>query len=528
MAYKVLYRKYRPQNFSDVVGQEVVTRTLKNAISSGRIAHAYLFTGSRGTGKTSCAKILAKAVNCLSPIDGDPCGICENCVGITNGSIMDVTEIDAASNNGINDVRSLIEEVAFSPASGKYRVYIIDEVHELSSSAFNALLKTLEEPPEHAVFILATTEVHKLLATILSRCQRFDFKRISTEDLAGRLEYIALQENASITHDAALMIARLADGGMRDAISILDQCMGRSLEVDIEVVKETAGVVGNEHLIALGTAILSRDTNSALMTIAQLHENSKDLAKLCSELITYFRHLMLIKTMGDQTRLIQMSDNEIEALNEQAMKTSLSVILHCLDTFQKTLDKMKFTNQRLELEMALIKLCTPELDDSTDALLRRIEALEQNRGSQTVAVKTETKAVKEVVAKVQSEPPVRQGTVKIDELSKNATTFKEWKEIVHTIKSYSSVIGAAFANSNAYINGDYILVDGSSLTFDYLRTKPDLKEKIRESILSLTGKNYKLGPYIKPKNSGELDDNNSLDMLAKKAEQVGINVKTVD
>ena len=250
--YKALYRKYRPQLFADVVGQPQVTVTLKNELMAGRISHAYLFTGSRGTGKTTCAKILAKAVNCLDPQDGDPCGACPVCRGLDDGSILDVVEIDAASNNGVDSIRALIEESNFTPANAKYRVYIIDEVHMLSVAAFNALLKTLEEPPAHVIFILATTEVHKLLPTILSRCQRFDFRRIAPEDIAERLELVCEKEHVEIDRDAAMLIAVTADGGMRDALSILDQCIGRSTgTVSYALVAETAGLAGRGHLESL-------------------------------------------------------------------------------------------------------------------------------------------------------------------------------------------------------------------------------------------------------------------------------------
>ena len=240
--YQVLYRKYRPKVFADVVGQPQVTVTLRNELQAGRIAHAYLFTGSRGTGKTTCAKILAKAVNCLHPVEGDPCGDCEICRGIDSGAVMDVVEIDAASNNGVENIRNLREEASFTPAAARYRVYIIDEVHMLSIGAFNALLKTLEEPPAHVIFILATTEVHKLPATILSRCQRFDFKRIASEDIADRLSDVAKREGAALEREAALLIARLADGALRDALSLLDQCMGRSREVTQAVCNRNGGI----------------------------------------------------------------------------------------------------------------------------------------------------------------------------------------------------------------------------------------------------------------------------------------------
>ena len=310
--YQVLYRKWRPQVFSDVVGQPQVTVTLQNELKAGRIAHAYLFTGSRGTGKTTCAKILAKAVNCLSLKEGDPCGECESCVGIDNGSVMDVVEIDAASNNGVENIRNLREEASFTPAAAKYRVYIIDEVHMLSIGAFNALLKTLEEPPAHVVFILATTEVHKLPATILSRCQRFDFHRIDPEVIADRLQFVAGEENAHLEREAALLIARIADGGMRDALSLLDQCMGRSSEITLEVVSETAGLAGRDHLFSLADTVLRQNGGQALEQIDELHKASKDMVRLCEELAGHFRNLMLLKTMKNPQNLIVVSQDEYQ------------------------------------------------------------------------------------------------------------------------------------------------------------------------------------------------------------------------
>ena len=374
--YKVLYRKYRPQYFADVVGQPQVTVTLKNELMRGRIAHAYLFTGSRGTGKTTCAKILARAVNCLHPKDGDPCGECEICRGLEDGSILDVVEIDAASNNGVDSIRSLIEESNFTPATARYRVYIIDEVHMLSVAAFNALLKTLEEPPPHVIFILATTEVHKLLPTILSRCQRFDFKRIAPEDIAGRLEDVAQRENAQLDHDAALLIARVADGALRDALSLLDQCLGRDRHVTLDIVNQTAGVAARDYLAALAQDIVHQDAAHALEAIDGLHRESKDMSRLCEEMAEYFRGLMLIKTMKDASRLVLCSPQELEVMTGQALALSLSTILHGLDTFEETLHKMRYANQRAELEMAFVKLCSPQLDTSPEALLRRLEALE--------------------------------------------------------------------------------------------------------------------------------------------------------
>lgn len=375
--YKVAYRKYRPMRFADVVGQPQVTVTLKNELKSGRISHAYLFTGTRGTGKTTCAKILAKAVNCLNLQDGDPCGECEICRGLDDGSVLDVVEIDAASNNGVDSIRSLIEESNFTPTKTKYRVYIIDEVHMLSVAAFNALLKTLEEPPPHVIFILATTEVHKLLPTILSRCQRFDFKHIAPSEIAGRVEYVTEQENASITREAAMLIARLADGALRDALSILDQCLGRSEEITAAVVQDAVGMAGRDYLSGFADAVMKRDAASVMENIDTLHKASKDMSRLCEELAEYFRGLMLIKTMRNIAGLVVVSEDELAVMTEQALALSLADILHALDTLQETLNKMRYSNPRVELEMAFIRLCSPELCSTPEALIRRIEALEK-------------------------------------------------------------------------------------------------------------------------------------------------------
>ncbi len=521
MSYKVLYRKYRPKAFSDVVGQNQVTQTLKGELEAGRIAHAYLFTGSRGTGKTTCAKIMSKAVNCLNLQDGDPCNVCENCVGIDNGTIMDVMEIDAAGNNRVDDVRSLIEEVAFTPSRTKYRVYIIDEVHELSTAAFNALLKTLEEPPPHAIFILATTEVQKLLSTILSRCQRFDFRRITPDDIAGRLELIAEKENVYIDHDAALLIARIADGGMRDAISILDQCIGRSKEIDCGVVEETAGIVGRQHVFSLTNAILSGECSVAIQIISDLYDSSKDLSKLCEELTNHFRYLMLVKTMGDDKGSIVMSEDELSSLKEQAVGMPLSMIIHSLDSFQRTLDKMRYSNQRIELEMTFVRLCSPELDNTSDALIRRIEALEQRKF--TVSATDSIKELRKAAAEVDNTPKSNISS-DIIKLSENAQPFTDWAEVIHQMKNVSMTVGMAFAKSNAYISGDYVLVDGTDMVFEYLRSNPQYKDNLRDAIFAITGKNYRLGPYRGKKVSEKKDATDPCDELIKKANDAGIKV----
>ncbi|MBP5617559.1 MAG: DNA polymerase III subunit gamma/tau, partial [Clostridia bacterium] len=339
--YRALYRAYRPRRFADVCGQPHVVRTLRRQVAEGQLSHAYLFTGSRGTGKTSCAKILAKAVNCLHPVDGDPCCECEICRGIDDESILDVIEIDAASNNGVDDIRGLRDNTAFSPAAGKYRVYIIDEVHMLSGAAFNALLKTLEEPPEHVLFILATTEVHKLPATVLSRCQRFDFRRIAPEDIADRLTYVAGQEGFELTREAALLIARLADGAMRDALSLLDVCRAEGGKVDEETVVACAGLSGREYLAALLRACFAGDTAAALTKLADLYAQSKDMGRLCAELVAYLRDLMLIKTLRQPERMLVGSAAEIDEQEKLAGQTSLETILHAMDVFEAAGERMR-------------------------------------------------------------------------------------------------------------------------------------------------------------------------------------------
>ncbi len=297
--YQALYRKYRPKNFDEVVGQEHITSVLKQEIASGRIGHAYLFTGSRGTGKTSCSKIIAKAVNCPHPQDGNPCGVCDICRGIDDGSILDVTEIDAASNNGVDNIRDLREEANFTPAVTKYRVYIIDEVHMLSIGAFNALLKIMEEPPEHVIFILATTEVHKIPATILSRCQRFDFKRISPQVIAQRVIEVCQRENIDIQLPAAELIGRLAEGGMRDALSLLDVCSSSSEQITVEQVRQSAGLAVSDSLFAIGDAVLAQDIPAVLQEIDRMFANSVDFEKMCVQLISHYRGLMMAKALKD-------------------------------------------------------------------------------------------------------------------------------------------------------------------------------------------------------------------------------------
>ncbi len=377
--YRVLYRKWRPQTFSDVVGQPQVTKALACQIKENRLSHAYLFTGSRGTGKTSCAKIFAKAVNCLHPVNGDPCNECEICKGIDDGTVLDIVEIDAASNRGVDDIRQLREEVKFTPSQAKFRVYIVDEVHMLTIEAFNALLKTLEEPPEHVKFILATTEVQKLPSTILSRCQRYDFRRIEPEVIAKRLQRISEAEGANLDSDAAVLIARLADGGMRDALSLLDRCLSTDEPpITVQTVTAAAGIMGRDYLFNLCRTIANRDTAAALTILDDLHKASCDTERLCTELINQFRNLLIVHTVQHPEKLIVATNEEIEENRKLAAMFTTEAILRALSVLSDAVDAIKKTqNRRVEAEMALIRLCRPETDTSVAALAQRVADLEQ-------------------------------------------------------------------------------------------------------------------------------------------------------
>lgn len=544
--YRVLYRKWRPTVFTDVSGQEHITSTLQNEVSSGRLNHAYLFTGSRGTGKTTCAKILAKAVNCLNPQNGNPCGECEICKGIDDGSILDIVEMDAASNRKIDDIRQIIDEVQFKPTKCKYRVYIVDEVHMLTQEAFNALLKTLEEPPEHVIFILATTEVHKLPQTIRSRCQRFDFHRIPPRAIADRVEYVVSQENAEITDSAALMLASVADGALRDALSLLDSCLAVSSYIDEKVVRNAAGLVNNSYLFELATAIINKNPSKSLEIVGQLYSESKDMARLCDELVEHFRALMLIKTIKNPRDILIMSDDEFEQAVTQSDYLSLADIVFYMDVLSKAYQRMgKGTGDRTELEMALVKLSASELDGTIEALTARVTALEkavkrgitvnyaqppqQSQGVQTEQpqqavpkqetvedpfAQPETEHKKAPVAKPAPEvkPVVQRASVNLDELYDNAVPFTRWVEVVNSLKSVSRSIAAAFAGSTAYESGNYLLIDtNNELAFDLLRQN-GRRAEIKSALLELTGKNYRLGPYKRstPKKEEKTDPLNSL------------------
>ena len=571
--YQVLYRKYRPRVFADVYGQDHVTSTLKNEIKEGRISHAYLFTGSRGTGKTTCAKILAKAVNCPNAVDGEPCNACEICKGLDSGTIYDVVEIDAASNNGVDNIRDLREEVNYTPTRGKYRVYIIDEVHMLSTGAFNALLKTLEEPPAHVIFILATTEVHKLPATILSRCQRFDFKRIQPETMAVRLQQVAGLEGMELAPDAATLIARIADGALRDGLSILDQCAGRSKQITAQLVSEVAGLAGREALYRLSDAVLARDSSAAAEELAQLHENSYDMERLCVEMINHFRNFMMVKTVKKSRELIICTDDEYKHIEASAGQFTLAQILRGLDLFQSTLVKIKGgATPRIEMEMAFIRLCEPKLEADSDAFNQRLSALERamQNGVPAAPVKTvqshapaarpapaqptvpptpqpapaaaapapepEPAAPAEPTptpmaepAPVQPEPPVplepaAAASSPASAADSEQQLFMQWADLMEILHRTDIALFGVLSGSQGYTRGEFFLIDSPNPTIkEFIKISTHAKA-IRAALHELTGHNYKLGLF-KKKSTEQAPRRDPLEDLLSKARENNIQIE---
>ena len=380
MAYTALYRKFRPSEFEDVKGQDHIITTLKNQIQAERIGHAYLFCGTRGTGKTTVAKIFAKAVNCEHPVDGSPCGECEMCKSIAANTSMNVIEIDAASNNGVDNIREIRDEVSYRPTQGKYKVYIIDEVHMLSIGAFNALLKTLEEPPEYVIFILATTEVHKIPITILSRCQRYDFKRITIDTIVARLKELMDKEQVEVEEKALRYIAKAADGSMRDALSILDQCIAFYLgqKLTYENVLEVLGAVDTDVFSRLLRTVVAQDVNGALKIVEELVMQGRELTQLATDFTWYLRNLLLVKSSDNMEDVLDVSRENLAQLKEEAQMVETGVILRYIRIFSELTSQLKYASQkRVLLEVTLIKLCRPQMEATKDSLLDRIRALEK-------------------------------------------------------------------------------------------------------------------------------------------------------
>lgn len=517
--HKALYRVYRPQKFEDVVGQEHITKTLRNQIENNNIGHAYLFSGTRGTGKTSTAKIFARAVNCLESIEQEPCNECEVCKDILHDNIMDVVEIDAASNNSVDDIRELRENVKYSPTKAKYKVYIIDEVHMLSQGAFNALLKTLEEPPSYVIFILATTEPHKIPATILSRCQRFDFKRVTVKDITSRMKKICVEENIEVEEKALNLIARNSQGALRDALSILDQCISfGDNKIEYKDVVELLGTVNVEQLFDLAQYIINQDTKESLKILNEFIVWGKDIRNLINDLIDHFRNLMICKVSTDLDEIISLPEETIEQLKSQADTINNNDLIRILNILSTTQDNIKTaSNPRVVAEVTMMKIAQPMFDESKEALIKRIENLEKVIESGNIKVTTVNEALdnqnieSEVKEEIEYED-VKSEDVKLIEHS--------WKNILKSIKADKNMPVYALLgdvrNFNVYENALYLIFDdnygfaktrlSSPETIDYIQNK--IRENINRSfnvkiVLKSEVKNIDLDIKEKSKDKGE-------------------------
>ena len=531
--YQALYRKWRPMSFDDVVSQPHVTTTLKNQIKNGKTAHAYLFTGSRGTGKTTCARIFAKAVNCENPHDGEPCLDCKICKAADNGTLADIIEIDAASNSKVDDIRELREGVIYTPEMCKYKVYIIDEVHMLSPGAFNALLKTMEEPPEHVKFILATTEIHKVPSTIVSRCQHFDFHRIRTEDIVDRLSFIAKQEGFTLEQDAAALIARLSDGGMRDALSLLDQCVAYDDHITLEVVSGAAGIAGRDHLFDIIENIADKDAASALKVVDRLYSMSKDLKVLANELLVQMRNVMLVKTVDNSKELVICLPDEYERLQKIADKLRLEDILRDISVLQECSERFaRCTSKRVEMEMTIIKLCSeitasnqPESQPQAAAapsvevsgLLKRIASLESKLSAAGQAAQSPQQT---------PQAPPKQYDPELQKLSAdNDGPLKQWNDIVVKIRERSPAIGSFLKDSVAFIKGNSLfLIVQSDIYLKKFKASSSDAAIINEVLSEMYGQTFNI--RVKSAKKAEPDDaQDPTNQLISKARELGIEVE---
>ena len=536
--YHALYRKWRPQKFADVVGQEPIVTALQNQIASGRIGHAYLFTGTRGTGKTTCAKIFAKAINCLDHSSPDPCGECEVCRGIDEGTVLDISEIDAASNNSVDDIRDLRDETAFLPTVCQYKVYIIDEVHMLSTSAFNALLKTMEEPPPHVIFILATTEVQKVPATILSRCQRYDFARITADKIAGRLLYVASQESFTLTEGAAALIGRLADGAMRDALSILDTCAGVSTQVDEALVRRMAGVTDRAYLFEISDAIAKGDAVAALQKVAELRQQSVDMRRLCTELAGHYRNLMLC-SLPQGTALLTGISPEEEAAYSARASTPQADAVRGIEAFGEALEKMgRGADQRIELELAIFSLTQPAAQPAVQVVQQAAPAAQGQPapfasgpapfaaqpvqpavpspaapavppagqpGQPPVAQPEEETAPwqaapanPQAFAPEPSPPPAAPAAPAVPPADRTLRPFAPWPQVLEALSGRDPAMSSFLRGSGAFYDGRRVLIDCNETFRDYMRQNKETNRLLKQVILEVSGIRCGIGPYEKP------------------------------
>lgn len=531
--YRALYRKWRPAAFRDVVGQQAITTALKNQLLHDKVAHAYLFTGTRGTGKTTCAKIFAKAVNCPNRTDADPCNECAVCRGIDDGSVLDVVEIDAASNNGVDNIRDLREETVYTPSEGKYKVYIIDEVHMLSTAAFNALLKTMEEPPPHVIFILATTEIHKVPATILSRCQRYDFKRIAVEDIQARLLEVAGHEKIQLDEPAAGLIARLADGAMRDALSILDTCAGVSEQVDEALVRKMAGVTDRSYLFELSDALARQDAPAVLTQIASLRQASVDMKRLCDELIVHYRNLMLAAVPGAQNLLNGVSREEQEEYERHAQNISAAQAVQCIKTLCAALDKMgKGVDARIELELAVYELCypTPVVQAAPAAAASTAHGGATVFAAASVAAPPSSQAFISAPAPTAPTPqkaPVAAPQTTPEQSAANQgqeTPFEPWAKVLEVMQGKDKLLSAALKDSRAYYDGKRVLIDGSELFLEYMRKNEFSSEMVKSVLQQVTGVRYPIGPYKKKRGQETENQPMTADATLEQLSSAGVDV----
>lgn len=518
--HKALYRVYRPKTFEDVVGQEHIVKTLKNQIRNSNIGHAYLFSGTRGTGKTSTAKIFARAVNCLNSNDEEPCNECEICVDTLNDNIMDIVEIDAASNNSVDDIRELRESVKYTPSKAKYKVYIIDEVHMLSQGAFNALLKTLEEPPSYVIFILATTEPHKIPATILSRCQRFDFKRVSSKDIANRMAYICEKENIQAEEKALSLIARNSQGALRDALSILDQCMSFGNEIiEYNDVIELLGTVNIDELFELSQAIIDENTKKTLQILNEFITWGKDIRNLINDLIDQFRNLMVCKVSKDLDEIISLPEENIEKLKEQAKTININDLIRILNILSETQDSMKSSsNTRILAEVTMMKIAQPMFDESKEALIKRIENLEQiveSGNIKVVAVQNESKSslnnINEKLNNQEEEQDIIYEEVKSEDVK---LVESSWKKIIGKIKDDKkpSIYALLKEVSSFYVKENALFIIFND-NFSFARSRLSSEETIKyveQVIREVLNRSFHLKIYLKSEiASMNLEETNS-------------------
>ena len=498
--HKALYRVYRPQKFEDVVGQEHITKTLRNQIENNNIGHAYLFSGTRGTGKTSTAKIFARAVNCLESKDQEPCNNCDVCKDILNDNIMDVVEIDAASNNSVDDIRELRESVKYSPTKAKYKVYIIDEVHMLSQGAFNALLKTLEEPPSYVIFILATTEPHKIPATILSRCQRFDFKRVTVKDITSRMKKICSEEDIEVEDKALNLIARNSQGALRDALSILDQCISFGDEkIEYNDVVELLGTVNIEQLFDLAQYIINQDTKESLKVLNEFIVWGKDIRNLINDLIDHFRNLMICKVSTDLDEIISLPDEIIDQLRSQADTVNNNDLIRILNILSTTQDNIKTaSNPRVVAEVTMMKIAQPMFDESKEALIKRIENLERVIESGNIKVTTVSESQKEESSTIDNKEEVEYEQVKSEDVN---LIEHAWKNILKSIKADKNMPVYALLGDvrdfNVYNSQLYLIFDDN---YGFAKTRlssPETIDYIQNKIKEIVNRSFSVKIFLK-------------------------------